>query len=85
MKGLEENMNNAGPLFQLLLKYQLTQQSVSMSIIRLLESHLTVKGTGGESTSSPIATQLRVAFIDDFLRKVILPVGSDVKSCKNIT
>jgi hypothetical protein len=76
MKGLEENISNAGPLFQLLLKYGLSQQSVSMTIIRILEGHLIVKENGGAAVSpvsSSIGAQLRSAFIGDFLQKLVLP------------
>ena len=85
-------MENAGPLFQLLLKYRLTQESVSMSIIRILESHLTVKiirsnEENGEFlvVASPIASQLRAAFITDFLQGILLAEpNQSIKNCKPI-
>lgn len=82
-------MENAGPLFQLLLKYRLTQESVSMSIIRILESHLTSRIQANDGTegillvASPIASQLRAAFITDFLQRIVLIEGDQkIKNCK---
>lgn len=80
---MEEKIENAGPLFQLLLKYQLTQESVSMTIIRILESHLIMKN-GEIWSASPIAGQLRAAFISEFLGNILLKKQQQpIKQCKN--
>ena len=86
MGGLEEAIENAGPLFQLLLKYQLNQEAVSMTIIRILESHLIVKNGGSTAEigiASPIAAQLRAAFVSEFLGNVLLKKNQPIKQCKN--
>lgn len=82
--GLEEKIENAGPLFQLLLKYQLTQESVSMTIIRILESHLIVKIDEKITVASSISSQLRVAFISEFLQNVVLRDNKPIKQCTDI-
>lgn len=88
LKGLEENIENASPLFQLLLRYELNQQTVSMTIIRILESHLMTKSNNNNNefgaVASPIASQLRTAFLNDFLQKIILTskTTQPIKQCK---
>ena len=82
---MEEKIENAGPLFQLLLKYQLSQESISMTIIRILESHLVVKNREGNYVASSIAAQLRAAFVSEFLGNVVLNNSSKhhpIKQCK---
>lgn len=76
---MSKSIENAGYLFQLLLKYELSQETVSLRIIKILESYL-VKIDGA------FCSQLRAAFISEFLEKIIIgkssKVPSDIKSCK---
>ena len=62
---MSEKVENATFLFQLLLKYELKQEKVSLQIIKILEGHLK-KIEGG------IGSQLRAAFVSEFLEKIVL-------------
>jgi hypothetical protein len=56
-----------------------------MTIIRILESHLTLKNgdCNGICAASPIASQLRAAFILEFLGNIILKRHQPaIKQCK---
>ncbi len=78
LEDLKKNSNNAGPLFQLLLKCYLQRPDVSMAVIQVLESFL--------STLEPaVVRQLRAAFVCEFLEKQILSDPNvSVPSCKKI-
>lgn len=81
LEELKENVENAGPLFQLLLKCHLERPDVSMAVIQVLEGFLTDKNAPTES--SPIGIQLRAAFLSEFLEKQILvDRNAQIPSCK---
>ena len=62
----------------MLLKYELNQETISFRIIKILESHLLIIESG-------FGSQLRTAFISEFLEKIVIEKGKKIvhlKSCK---
>lgn len=69
LQDLKSRIENAGPLFQLLMKSGLDRPDISMALIQILEGFLGDYSNGGLSV---IGTQLRVAFLNDFLKGGVL-------------
>lgn len=79
LEDLKKNVDNAGPLFQLLLKCHLQRPDVSMAVIQVLESFL-----NSAESSGNLASQLRAAFVSEFVEKQILNVPNvTIPSCKS--
>lgn len=74
LEDLKRNAENAGPLFQLLLRCNTARPEVSMAVLQVLEGFLGHEndGHGRGQRNGDLGPQLRAAFVDDFLVQGVL-------------
>jgi len=74
LEELKECLENAGPLFQLLLKFdRLQRPELAMAIIQILEGFL---------KEPSIGSSLRAAFVKDYLNLLMAREAATVPKCR---